>query len=177
MQLVKIAVEAREGLVDWNNSILLGPSVPGSSACRTCNCRYLRKRGKKHGAGQFSEEVEEINRARLDEETFALKRPKLFLFNVLLTVVLSVCLCLSVMAAHALFIVAFGHRQSVSIIPGLKYSSSVSRHMRVRRWTCLQRFRQGSQEIWFVNCQRDRLQIRPWKRIKWYGNSLYFLVK
>lgn len=75
---------------------------------------------KKHGAGRFTEEeIEEMNSAKLDEEALALKRPKLFIFNILLTLVLIICLCLSVMPTHALFMVAFGIGISVNY-PGLK---------------------------------------------------------
>lgn len=75
---------------------------------------------KRHGAGQFTEEeIRNMESAKLDEETLALKRPKLFLFNIALTVVLIVCLCLSVMPTHVCFMIAFGIAISVNY-PGLK---------------------------------------------------------
>lgn len=75
---------------------------------------------KRHGAGQFTEEeLKDMESAKLDEAVAALKRPKLFLFNILLTVILIVCLCLSVMPTHVCFMVAFGIGICVNY-PGLK---------------------------------------------------------
>lgn len=75
---------------------------------------------KKKGAGQFSaEEIQEMAETKVDEAIAALKRPKLFLFNVLLTLVLIVCLCLSIMPTHVCFMVAFGIGITVNY-PGLK---------------------------------------------------------
>lgn len=74
---------------------------------------------KKRGAGQFSQdELDNINDA-IDEAALALKRPKLFLINILLTLVLIVCLCLSIMPTHVCFMIAFGVAISVNY-PGLK---------------------------------------------------------
>ncbi len=75
---------------------------------------------KKNGAGQFSaEEIEEMTGTKLDEAAAALKRPKLFLFNTLLTLVLIICLCLSVMPTHVCFMIAFGIGITINY-PGLK---------------------------------------------------------
>lgn len=75
---------------------------------------------KKRGAGQFSaEEIQEMTETKTDEAVDALKRPKLFLFNILLTLVLIVCLCLSVMPTHVCFMIAFGIGITVNY-PGLK---------------------------------------------------------
>ncbi len=72
---------------------------------------------KKKGAGQVSEEVMSV--IRENSETDTLKCPKLFLFNVLLTLILIVCLCLSVMPTHVCFMIAFGIGICVNY-PGLK---------------------------------------------------------
>lgn len=75
---------------------------------------------KKHGAGQFTaDELKAMEDAKANKEEDPLKRPKLFLFNVLLTLVLIVCLCLSVMPTHVCFMIAFGIAISVNY-PGLK---------------------------------------------------------
>ena len=75
---------------------------------------------KKKGAGQFNEEeLQEMETAKLDEAAAALKRPNLFLFNCLLTLVLIICLCLSIMPTHVCFMIAFGIGISVNY-PGLK---------------------------------------------------------
>lgn len=74
---------------------------------------------KKRGAGQFSEEeLQQMETAKLDDAA-ALKRPKLFVFNIVLTLVLIVCLCLSIMPTHVCFMIAFGIAISVNY-PGLK---------------------------------------------------------
>lgn len=75
---------------------------------------------KKHGAGQFTQdELKNMAEAKASEEIDPLKRPKLFIFNIVLTLVLLVCLCLSVMPTHACFMVAFGIAIAVNY-PGLK---------------------------------------------------------
>lgn len=75
---------------------------------------------KKKGAGQFSaEEIQEMSETKTDDAAAALKRPKLFLFNIMLTLVLIVCLCLSVMPTHVCFMIAFGIGITVNY-PGLK---------------------------------------------------------
>ena len=75
---------------------------------------------KKHGAGVFTdEEIQAIHSAAVDEETAALKRPKLFMLNILLTLILVVCLCISVMPSHTLFMIFFGIAITINY-PGLK---------------------------------------------------------
>lgn len=75
---------------------------------------------QKNGAGKFTdEEIQEMQNAGVDEEAEALKRPNLFVFNTLLTLFLIVCLCLSIMPTHVLFMIAFGIAISVNY-PGLK---------------------------------------------------------
>lgn len=75
---------------------------------------------KKNGAGQFTdEELKEMEEAKLDEEAAALKRPNLFIFNIALTLILIVCLCLSIMPTHVCFMIAFGIGIAVNY-PGLK---------------------------------------------------------
>jgi len=75
---------------------------------------------KKRGAGQFTEsELHEMESTVLDEAVVALKRPKLIVFNILLTVVLIACLCLSIMPTHSCFMIAFGIAVCVNY-PGLK---------------------------------------------------------
>lgn len=74
---------------------------------------------KKRGAGQFTQEELEGAQEVQDDAAAALKRPKLFLVNVLLTLVLIVCLCLSVMPTHVCFMIAFGVAISINY-PGLK---------------------------------------------------------
>lgn len=76
-------------------------------------------REKRRGAGQFSqEELEQANDTQ-DEGVAALKRPKLFLFNVLLTLMLIVGLCVAIMPTHVCFMIAFGIAISVNY-PGIK---------------------------------------------------------
>ena len=75
---------------------------------------------KKRGAGIFSEEeIKAIHEAKIDDAAAALKRPKLFLVNIILTVVLVLCLCFSVMPSHTLFMIAFGIAITINY-PGLK---------------------------------------------------------
>lgn len=64
---------------------------------------------KKNGAGQFTEEeLAQMEMPQEDPEVLALKRPKLFLFNVTLTLILIVFLCLGILPTHACFMIAFG---------------------------------------------------------------------
>ncbi len=75
---------------------------------------------KRRGAGQFTdEELQALALGEQDEKVLALKRPKLFLFNIALTVILVVALCLAVMPTHVLFMIAFGIGICVNY-PGLK---------------------------------------------------------
>lgn len=64
---------------------------------------------KKHGAGQYTEEeLTEMAQEELAPEVAALKRPKLFLANIALTVILIGCLCVGLLPTHACFMIAFG---------------------------------------------------------------------
>ncbi|MFR9307456.1 MAG: CitMHS family transporter [Lachnospiraceae bacterium] len=84
-------------------------------------CGMLEKR---RGAGSFTtEELQQMEEVKEDPEIAALKRPKLFLFNILLTLVLIVFLCLSIMPTHVCFMIAFGIGVSVNY-PGLKNQSA-----------------------------------------------------
>ena len=76
---------------------------------------------KKAGAGiANAEQIQEAaNTTSSDPEVEALKRPKLFLFNIALTLVLLVFLCLSILPTHVCFMIAFGIGISVNY-PGLK---------------------------------------------------------
>lgn len=75
---------------------------------------------KKNGAGQFSEEeLLEMTNEKIDPKVAELKRPKLFVFNVILTLVLIVFLCKSILPTHACFMIAFGLALAVNY-PGLK---------------------------------------------------------
>lgn len=75
---------------------------------------------KKKGAGNFSEEeLSKVFAETVDPAVDALKRPKLFLLNVALTLVLIVCLCLSILPTHVSFMIAFGIAITVNY-PGLK---------------------------------------------------------
>ena len=84
-------------------------------------CGMLEKR---RGAGSFTtEELQQMEEVKEDPEIAALNRPKLFLFNILLTLVLIVFLCLSIMPTHVCFMIAFGIGVSVNY-PGLKNQSA-----------------------------------------------------
>ena len=75
---------------------------------------------KRRGAGVFSdEEIQAIQEAKIDEEAESLKRPKLFILNILLTVILVLCLCFSVMPSHTLFMIFYGIAITINY-PGLK---------------------------------------------------------
>ena len=75
---------------------------------------------KKKGAGQFTaEEMEQMEHGNVDEAAEALKRPKLFLFNIFLTLILIIFLCLAILPTHVCFMIAFGIGIAVNY-PGLK---------------------------------------------------------
>ncbi len=75
---------------------------------------------KKNGAGVFSaEEIQDMETAKADPAAEALKRPNLFIFNIVLTLILIVCLCISLMPTHVCFMIAFGIAIAVNY-PGLK---------------------------------------------------------
>ena len=75
---------------------------------------------KRRGAGVFTdEEINIIQNTLVDDETMSLRRPKLFIMNILLTVILVGCLCFSVMPSHTLFMIFFGIAITINY-PGLK---------------------------------------------------------
>lgn len=74
---------------------------------------------KRNGAGITQEELAEEAREEADPAIEALKRPKLTVPNLLLTLVLLVFLCLGLLPTHICFMIAFGIGIAINY-PGIK---------------------------------------------------------